>query len=190
VTGVAAICVFCASSELIAPSYLALAEQVGARLAAGGHSLVYGGGRVSMMGGVARAARTGGASVFGVIPRGLIAEEDADPAEVAVVGSMRERKLLMDDRADGFLALPGGLGTFDELLEVWTTASLGMHRKPVVVLDADGFYGPLWRYLDDLAGRGFVRASALAAIERVGSVDAAFTALERRLASRTRSGAQ
>lgn len=183
----AAICVFCASSPLIAPSYLALGERVGTRLAAGGHSLVYGGGRVSIMGAVAQAARTGGASVFGVIPRGLISVEDADPAEVAVVGTMRERKLLMDDRADGFLALPGGLGTFDELLEVWTTASLGLHHKPVVVLDADGFFGPLWRYLDDLADRGFVRASALATVQRVDSVDAAFTTLEQQLANRARS---
>jgi uncharacterized protein (TIGR00730 family) len=111
-----AICVFCASSQLIPHSYISLAEQVGGRLAAGGHSLVYGGGRVSMMGGVARAARRGGARTFGVIPHRLVDVEDADDADAVVVNSMRERKRLMDDRADAFLALPGGLGTLEELL--------------------------------------------------------------------------
>ena len=89
----------------------------------------------------------GGARTFGVIPHRLVDVEDADDADVVVVNSMRERKRLMDDRADAFLALPGGLGTLEELLEVWTSASLGMHGKPVVVLDVDGFFDPLWKYL-------------------------------------------
>jgi hypothetical protein len=179
----AAICVFCASSELIGPSYLSLAERVGRRLAAGGHSLVYGGGRVSMMGAVAQAARRGGARVFGVVPQRLVVAEDADASDVVVVESMRERKWLMDDRADAFLALPGGLGTLEELLEVWTSASLGMHGKPVVVLDADGFFGPLWQYLDDLIRRGFVRPSVIDVLYRTDSVADAFAELERRLGS-------
>ena len=177
----AAICVFCASSQLIRHSYISLAEQVGGRLAAGGHSLVYGGGRVSMMGGVARAARRGGARTFGVIPRRLVNVEDADDADVVLVDSMRERKRLMDDRADAFLALPGGLGTLEELLEVWTSASLGMHGKPVVVLDVDGFFEPLWTYLADLRRRGFVRQSAVDVVYRTDSVDSAFAELERRI---------
>jgi uncharacterized protein (TIGR00730 family) len=177
----AAICVFCASSQHIPRSYISLAEQVGGRLAAGGHSLVYGGGRVSMMGGVARAARRGGARICGVIPHRLVDAEDADDADVVVVDSMRERKRLMDDQADGFLALPGGLGTLEELLEVWTSASLGMHAKPVLVLDVDGFFAPLWRYLDELIHRGVVRQSALDMLYPTDSVDGAFTELERRL---------
>ena len=177
----AAICVFCASSQLIRHSYISLAEQVGGRLAAGGHSLVYGGGRVSMMGGVARAARRGGARTFGVIPRRLVNVEDADDADVVLVDSIRERKRLMDDRADAFLALPGGLGTLEELLEVWTSASLGMHGKPVVVLDVDGFFEPLWIYLADLRRRGFVGQSAVDVVYRTDSVDSAFAELERRI---------
>lgn len=177
----AAICVFCSSSQLIPHSYVSLAEQVGSRLAAGGHSLVYGGGRVSMMGGVAQAARLGGARIFGVIPHRLVDVEDADDADVVVVTSMRERKRLMDDRADAFLALPGGLGTLEELLEVWTSASLGMHGKPVVMLDADRFFDPLWNYLGDLIRRGFVRQSAVDVLYRTDSVDDAFTELERRI---------
>ena len=134
-----------------------------------------------MMGGVARAARRGGARTFGVIPRRLVNVEDADDADVVLVDSIRERKRLMDDRADAFLALPGGLGTLEELLEVWTSASLGMHGKPVVVLDADGFFEPLWKYLADLSRRGFVRQSAVDVVYRTDSVDSAFAELERRI---------
>ena len=134
-----------------------------------------------MMGGVARAARRGGARTFGVIPRRLVNVEDADDADVVLVDSMRERKRLMDDRADAFLALPGGLGTLEELLEVWTSASLGMHGKPVVVLDADGFFEPLWKYLADLRRRGFVGQSAVDVVYRTDSVDSAFAELERRI---------
>ena len=134
-----------------------------------------------MMGGVARAARRGGARTFGVIPRRLVNVEDADDADVVLVDSIRERKRLMDDRADAFLALPGGLGTLEELLEVWTSASLGMHGKPVVVLDVDGFFEPLWTYLADLRRRGFVRQSAVDVVYRTDSVDSAFAELERRI---------
>ena len=133
------------------------------------------------MGGVARAARRGGARTFGVIPRRLVNVEDADDADVVLVDSMRERKRQMDDRADAFLALPGGLGTLEELLEVWTSASLGMHGKPVVVLDVDGFFEPLWTYLADLRRRGFVRQSAVDVVYRTDSVDSAFAELERRI---------
>jgi uncharacterized protein (TIGR00730 family) len=173
------ICVYCASSESIDPGYVDLATQVGQRLAADGHSLVSGGGRVSMMGAVARAARAGGARTTGVIPAHLVplevADDDAD--ELVVVDTMRERKRIMDDRSDAFLALPGGIGTLEELFEVWTASSLGMHPKRVVVLDPDGFYAPLWAWLQSLVGTGFVRESALAGLHRAGSVDEAFAAL-------------
>ncbi|MEO9139481.1 MAG: TIGR00730 family Rossman fold protein [Jatrophihabitans sp.] len=175
----AAVCVYCSSSETIDPAYRRLAADVGARIAADGHSLVSGGGRVSMMGELARAARAGGAHTVGVIPAHLMAYEvaDTDADELLVVDTMRERKRVMDERSDAFLALPGGIGTLEELFEVWTSASLDMHAKPVVVIDPDEFYEPLWQYLDALRDRGFVRQAALDRLVRVPDVDAAFAAL-------------
>jgi uncharacterized protein (TIGR00730 family) len=173
------ICVYCSSALAIDPSHLELAAAVGERIAAGGHGLVSGGGRVSMMGAVARAARAGGARTVGVIPAHLMPLEVADTEadELIVVDTMRERKKLMDERSDAFLALPGGIGTLEELFEVWTAASLGMHDKRVAVLDPDGFFAPLWSYLDELAERGFVRTAALDTLRRTTTVDAAFAAL-------------
>jgi uncharacterized protein (TIGR00730 family) len=184
------ICVYCSSSESIEPAYVALAAAVGTRLAADGHGLVSGGGRVSMMGAVARAARAGGAHTVGVIPEHLMPLEVADTEadELVVVETMRERKRLMDARSDAFLALPGGIGTLEELFEVWTASSLGMHDKPVVVLDPDGFYDPLWGYLDGLRARGFVRAAALDGLHRTTTVAAAFAALNRAAAPRRAAG--
>jgi uncharacterized protein (TIGR00730 family) len=175
------ICVYCASAEPIEDGYLELATEVGKRLAADGHALVSGGGRVSMMGAVARAARAGGAHTVGVMPAHLIPFEvaDTDADELIVVDTMRERKRVMDERADAFLALPGGIGTLEELFEVWTAASLGMHSKPVAVLDPAGYYQPLWDYLDTLRGRGFVRPAALKILHRTTTVDDAFRALAR-----------
>jgi uncharacterized protein (TIGR00730 family) len=182
---VAAICVYCASGEGIAASYVELAAAVGTRLAAGGHSLVSGGGRVSMMGAVAAAARAGGAPTLGVIPRHLVDLEvaDVDAARLVVVDTMRERKRVMDESSDAFLALPGGIGTLEELFEVWTAASLGMHAKPVVVLDHDGYYAPLWAFLDGLRERGFVRQAALDTLHRAPTVEAAFAVLDRVLSA-------
>jgi uncharacterized protein (TIGR00730 family) len=175
-----AVCVYCASSLRIDDAYLELAAAVGDRIAKGGHTLVSGGGRVSMMGAVASSARAGGAHTVGVIPRHLIpfevADDDAD--ELVVVDTMRERKRIMDERADAFLALPGGLGTLEELFEVWTSASLGMHSKPVLVLDPDGFYEPLWAYLEQLCTAGFVRREALDLLRRVPTVEDAFAIIE------------
>ena len=172
-TRVAAICVYCSSATGIDPCYLELAASVGARLAADGHSLVSGGGRVSMMGAVARAARAGGAHTVGVIPAHLVpyevADEDAD--ELVVVDTMRDRKRVMDERSDAFVALPGGIGTLEELFEVWTAGSLGMHAKPVFLLDPGCFYEPMWRYLEQLREAGFVREAALATLRRVSTVD-------------------
>jgi uncharacterized protein (TIGR00730 family) len=172
--------VYCASSASIDPAYLDLATAVGRRLAQDGHSLVSGGGRVSMMGAVARAAREGGAHTLGVIPEHLVPYEVADTEadELLVVPTMRERKQIMDARAQAFIALPGGIGTLEELFEMWTSHSLSMHDKPVIVLDPDGFYAPLWTWLDDLCARGFVRQEALDALHRVTTVDAAFAVID------------
>ncbi len=170
------ICVYCSSSEEIEARYLGLASAVGERIADEGHALVSGGGRVSMMGAVAQAARAGGAHTTGVIPQHLVPLEvaDTDADELVVVDTMRERKRAMDERADAFLALPGGIGTLEELFEVWTAHTLGMHAKPVVVLDPEGFYAPLWLYLEGLRDGGFLRAAAFDALHRVSTVDAAF----------------
>lgn len=158
----AAVCVFCSSSERIAAHHVELAGAVGAEIAARGHSLVSGGGRVSCMGAVARAARAGGARTVGVIPDVLVGLEvaDNDADELVVTPDMRSRKGEMDRRSDAFLCLPGGLGTLEELLEIWVSRTLGMHAKPVVVLDPDGLFAALRAQVDTLTDGGFVRAAA------------------------------
>jgi uncharacterized protein (TIGR00730 family) len=176
----AAVCVFCSSAEHIDARYILLAEQVGARIAKGGHTLVSGGSRVSMMGALARAARAGGAHTVGVMPQALIDIEvgDLDADELIIVDTMRERKRLMDQRSDAFLALPGGIGTLEEFFEVWTAGSLRMHDKPVLVLDPDGFFDPLWAYLESLVDEGFVRQAALDRLHRMSTVDDVFVVLD------------
>jgi uncharacterized protein (TIGR00730 family) len=133
-----------------------------------------------MMGAIAQAARAAGGWTVGVIPRQLLALEVGDlrSDELVVVETMRERKAEMERRADAFLALPGGLGTLEELFEVWTAASLGMHAKPVVVLDPVGFYDPLWRYLEDMVHTGFIRRPAYDLLRRARDLPAALTALD------------
>src|SRR6195952_2312660 len=172
----ASVCVFCASSLGIDERYLQLAAEVGARIGKGGHRLVSGGGRVSMMGAVASEARAHGAHTLGVIPRHLVDYEVADTEadELMVVQTMRERKAAMDAAADAFLVLPGGIGTLEEFFEVWTAGSLGMHSQPVIVLDPDGFYAPLWQFVESMIERGFVRAGAWQRLPRGACVDAAF----------------
>ncbi len=175
-----AICVYCASSERIDPRYIKLAAVVGAELAARGHSLVSGGGSVSCMGAVARAARAGGAHTIGVIPQALVDMEVADTGadELVVTRDMRERKGEMDRRCEAFLALPGGIGTLEEVFEVWVSRSLGMHDKPLVILDPDGVYELLRAQIDDLVLRGFARPAVRDSIVWTTTVEAAFDALE------------
>jgi uncharacterized protein (TIGR00730 family) len=175
-----AIAVYCASITKIDPSYLELAASVGAAIGRRGHVLVTGGGSVAMMGAVGRAAREAGGHTVGVIPRHLVRMEvaDHDSDELVLVDTMRERKAEMDRRADGFLVLPGGIGTLEEFFEVWTAASLGMHSKPVVVLDPAGFYDPLWAWLAELGRRGFVRQAALDTLLLTRTVEAALGAAE------------
>lgn len=176
----AAVCVFCSSSGRIDPSYVELAAAVGTELARRGHTLVSGGGSVSCMGAVARAARAGGARTVGVVPRVLVdlevADHDAD--ELVVTPDMRSRKGVMDERADAFLTLPGGLGTLEELLEIWVSRTLAMHGKSVVVLDPDGLYDPLRAQVDRLVERGFVRPGARDAVHWVREIGAAFDLIE------------
>ena len=179
----AAVCVFCASSTRISPAYIALAGEVGAALADRGHSLVSGGGDLSMMGAVAKAARAGGARTVGIIPESLLRLEvgDRDADELIVVDDMRTRKGLMDSRADAFLTLPGGIGTLEELTEVWVARSLGLHVKPVVALDLDGLYAPLRAQIDLMVERGFVRPEAVGSLQWASSVDEALDLVEQGL---------
>ena len=160
----ASIGVFCASSQRLDRRWLDLAHQLGLEIGRRGHELVSGGGCVGMMGAVADGTRDGGGRTYGVIPQSLVDLEVADTKsdELVVTDGMASRKTLMIERADAFVVLPGGLGTLDELFEVWTTATLDLHRKPVLLLDADGFYAGLLDWLRGLAATEFVRPSAIA----------------------------
>ena len=180
------VCVYCASADGIPPHYVELAGAVGAGIAARGWELVSGGGRVSMMGAVAVAARAGGARTTGVIPRSMVEREWADHEsdELLVVDTMRERKALMEAHADAFLALPGGIGTCEEFFEVWTAGTLGLHAKPVVLLDPDGHYAGLLDWLRGLGVRGFMHADALARVTVVGDVATALDACDRTVTAR------
>lgn len=154
------VCVYCGSNAGARPTYAAAARRMGSLLGARGIGLVYGGGKVGLMGVAADAALVAGAEVIGVIPQSLVDRELAHQGitELRVVRTMHERKALMADLADAFVALPGGLGTLDELFEVWTWAQLGLHGKPIGLLEVDGFFAPLVAYLDHAASEGFVRA--------------------------------
>lgn len=176
-----AVCVFCASSARIDPKYIELATEVGAELARRGHTLVSGGAQVSCMGAVARAARAGGSRTVGVIPEGLVSVEisDEDNDELIVTPDMRTRKGEMDRLSDAFLVLPGGIGTLEELFEVWTARVLDMHQKAVVILDPYGVYDPLRDLMQSLLDAGFARAKIFDAIGWTASVPEAFDLLER-----------
>ncbi|MDL9944024.1 TIGR00730 family Rossman fold protein [Gordonia sp. ABSL11-1] len=166
-----AICIYCASGP-VDRRFLDLAAQLGTGLAENGHTVVSGGGNVSMMGALAESARAAGGPTVGIIPRALMEREVADLGadELVVTETMRERKRQMDERADGFITLPGGIGTLEELFETWTAGYLGMHDKPVVLLDPFGFYEPLLRWLDELRGQGFVAQRALDRLRVADSV--------------------
>jgi uncharacterized protein (TIGR00730 family) len=153
------LCVFCGSSNGNDDAYLHAARELGKALADAGIGLVYGGAAVGLMGAVADAALAHGGIVIGVMPRALFDKEIAHRSltELHVVGSMHERKAMMAELADGFVALPGGLGTFEELFEVWTWAQLGYHSKPCALLDVNGFYTKLAAFLDDVVLHGFVK---------------------------------
>lgn len=152
------VCVYCGSRIGGDPIHARTAFAFGELLARRGVDLVYGGGRVGIMGAVADGALAQGGRVIGVIPRGLVDRELAHPgaSELVVVDSMHERKAEMERRSDAFVALPGGSGTLDELFEVWTWRQLGLHGKPVALLDVGGYWGPLVSCLDHMVREGFL----------------------------------
>jgi uncharacterized protein (TIGR00730 family) len=153
------ICVFTGSSEGRRPAYAEAAVQLGRALVSRGYELVYGGARVGLMGAVADAVLAEGGRVIGVIPQALVEREVAHTAlsELRVVSSMHERKALMADLSDAFIAMPGGWGTFEELFEVITWYQLGLHRKPIGLLNVDRYYDPLLAFLQQAHDEGFVR---------------------------------
>jgi uncharacterized protein (TIGR00730 family) len=153
------ICVFCGSSAGARPEYAGAARTLGALLAERGIGLVYGGGRVGLMGVVADAVLEAGGEAVGVIPEALVRREvgHAGLTELHVVASMHERKARMADLADAFVALPGGFGTFEEFCEVLTWSQLGIHPKPCGLLNVAGYYAPLLAMFDHAASEAFVR---------------------------------
>ena len=173
------VCVFCGSNPGTDPAFVAAARAVGATLAERGIRVVYGGGRVGMMGALADAAQAAGGRVTGVIPRDLVEREIGHTGldDLRVVGSMHERKALMAELSDAFVALPGGIGTLEELFEVYTWAQLGIHAKPIGLLDVAGFYAPLADFLDHVVERGFLRAETRDALTVAGDLDALLAAL-------------
>jgi uncharacterized protein (TIGR00730 family) len=154
------LCVFCGSNSGNDPIYANVARDFGILLAKSNIALVYGGGHVGLMGIVADAVLAGGGKAIGVIPRMLWEREvgHRNLTELHIVETMHERKAMMASLSDAFVALPGGLGTLEEIFEVWTWAQLGIHRKPLGFLDANGFYAPLLTFLDRALDAGFIRA--------------------------------
>jgi uncharacterized protein (TIGR00730 family) len=154
------LCVFCGSSPGARPEYGEAAEELGRLLVAERIGLVYGGGHVGLMGRLADAVLAEDGEAIGVMPEALVAREIAHTglSDLRVVGSMHERKALMAELADGFVALPGGLGTVEELFEVYTWAQLGLHRKPCALLDVDGYYEGIASFLEHAVEERFLRA--------------------------------
>jgi uncharacterized protein (TIGR00730 family) len=153
------LCVFCGSSSGVDPRYVAAARELGRALASSGIGLVYGGASVGLMGAIADAALQAGGHVIGVIPEALERREVAHRglSDLRVVGSMHERKALMAELSDGFVALPGGIGTLEELFEVWTWGQLGYHAKPCAIYNVGGFYTGLIAFLGHVGTAGFLR---------------------------------
>jgi uncharacterized protein (TIGR00730 family) len=167
------VCVFCGSAPGARASYSRAAQDIGRALAQQGMTLVYGGGRLGLMGIVADAVLEHGGRVVGVIPRMLIERECAHPklTRQHVVDTMHERKTLMAEMSDAFVGLPGGMGTFDELVEIVTWAQLGLHAKPVVLANIEGYFNPLYAMLDNAVQERFVTAESRARWRNADSVD-------------------
>ncbi|CAI0779665.1 LOG family protein yvdD [Serratia rubidaea] len=153
------ICVFCGASEGVNPDYADHARTLGHALATQGRRLIYGGGKKGLMGIVADAVLEAGGEVIGIIPERLVEAETAHRGltKLEVVPDMHTRKARMAAQADAFIALPGGIGTLEELFEIWTWGQIGYHNKPVGLLDVNGFYRPLNHFLQHVADQGFMR---------------------------------
>ena len=167
------VCVYCGSRPGNQPAYLALAEALGTAIGRRNWQLVYGGGRAGLMGAVANATLAAGGRVVGVIPESLMTLEvgHAGLSELHVVGTMHQRKHLMAERSDAFIAMPGGIGTFEELFEVWTWRHLGYHERPLGLLDAAGYWAPLLAFLRHSVAQGFMGDDQMAMLHADADAD-------------------
>jgi uncharacterized protein (TIGR00730 family) len=174
------LCVYCASSDRLDPKYYSAAAELGREMVARGWGLVYGGGKTGMMGAVARGVKQNGGRVVGVIPEFMKARELAydEADELVTVITMRERKLLMETRADAFVALPGGWGTLEEILEILTLRQLDVVRKPCVFLNQDGFYDPLLQLFQRMLDGKFFKPANLELFRVATSVSQVFELIE------------
>ena len=175
------LCVYCGSSGAVDETYRSAATDLGEQLAAAGIDLVYGGGRIGLMGLLADAALAGGGRVVGVIPAALREAELAHhgASELVIAGSMHERKRLMAEQADAFAVLPGGTGTLDETFEIVTWRQLGLHDKPIFLVDVAGYWQPLIDLFAHLSARGFARPIVPQIVEIVPSIAGLMAVLSR-----------
>jgi hypothetical protein len=155
----ATLCVYCAAANDLAPAYVEVARETGRLIAERGHTLIYGGANRGLMGEAARATHAAGGKVIGVIPKALVDLEQAyqEADELVISDGLRDRKSILEARATGFIVLPGGLGTLDELLEVLTLRQLKYHNKPIVIVDTQGYFQPFVRMIEHMCEEGFVR---------------------------------
>ena len=174
------VCVFAASSASIAPAYFADAVKLGELLADEGHSLVFGGGREGLMGAVAQGVFSRGGHLTGIVPRFFdepgVLFEHCD--EMLFTETMRERKQLMDDRADAFIVLPGGIGTFEEFFEILTLKQLGKHGRAILLMNTSSYFDPLCRFIEASVEQGFISRSCLALYQAAGTPDEALRLLK------------
>lgn len=175
-----ALCVFCGSRSGMKPGYLQAARELGQQLGQRGWRLVYGGGNVGLMGALADSALAAGAEIVGVIPESLMRREVGHQGltELHVVPTMHARKQLMAERADAFVALPGGLGTLEELFEVWTWRQLGYHQHPLGLLNVEGYFDPLLAFIEHSVEEDFVSVQQRDLLHVAGNVSALLDAIE------------
>ncbi|MEG0052511.1 MAG: TIGR00730 family Rossman fold protein [Comamonas sp.] len=173
------VCVYCGSRPGNNPVFTEIAKAVGQWIGERGGQLVYGGGRSGLMGTVAEATRMAGGRVVGVIPQALVDKELANHAcdELHIVANMHERKAMMAERSDTFVALPGGIGTFEELFEVWTWRQLGYHDKPIGLINVDGYYDHMLQFLQSCVGHGFMGEWQMGLIESSSDASALLQSL-------------
>src|SRR5688500_12452751 len=183
------LCVYCSSSDRLDPKYAAVATELGREMVARGWGLGYGGGNTGLMGAGARAVKLSGGRVVGVIPEFMKARELAflDADELVTVITMRERKLLMETRADAFVALPGGWGTLEEIMEILTLRQLNVVKKPCVFLNQDGFYDPLLQLFDRMLAENFFKPSNLDRFRVAPTVSDVFKQIEAATGTRAES---
>ncbi|QEA38860.1 TIGR00730 family Rossman fold protein [Pistricoccus aurantiacus] len=182
----ATICVYLGSREGKVSAFRQAAEALGLAMTQRGHTLVYGGARVGLMGALADSVMQAGGRAIGIIPHQLVEREQAHLGlhELIRVANMHERKSLMEKHADAFIALPGGIGTLEELFETWTWQYLGLHDKPIGVLDSQGFYTPLLSFLDQVVEQGFLDAPTRRELIAAPSPEALLDAIEARLSTK------